>query len=222
MQPMTMESRWRRTKKQGKSRRKQDWNTIRRRSKVVAKRKRMLMMVRFQMRRTGESRLIFGSFGQHRQPELWQGFFSKSNVTITLFSPTQVGGIPLSILKSSRPGVDVEVNAPRHLEDLDKLHLEDQRHHNHTNQGWRFSFTGSKLRPAEMLRPDPLPLQQQYLLATRPRLVFDAMIGDLNWSENYKRGLRVQRNGTLHGSQLGEPAHFMTSLNTISSLHTCH
>ena len=222
MQPMTMESRWRRTKKQGKSRRKQDWNTIRRRSKVVAKRKRMLMMVRFQMRRTGESRLIFGSFGQHRQLEPWQGFLSKNALTITLFSPTQVSGIPLSTLKSSRPGVDVEVNAPRHLEDLDKLHLEDQRHHNHTNQGWRFSFTGSKLRPAEMFRPDPLPLQQQYLLATRPRLVFDAMIGDLNWSENYKRGLRVQRNGTLHGSQLGEPAHFMTSLNTISSLHTCH
>ena len=222
MQPMTMESRWRRTKKQGKSRRKQDWNTIRRRSKVVAKRKRMLMMVRFQMRRTGESRLIFGSFGQHRQLELWQGFRSKNAVTITLFSPTQVSGIPLSTLKSSRPGVDVEVNAPRHLEDLDKLHLEDQRHHNHTNQGWRFSFSGSKLRPAEMFRPDPLPLQQQYLLATRPRLVFDVMIGDLNWSENYKSGLRVQRNGTLHGSQLGEPAHFMTSLNTISSLHTCH
>ena len=155
----------------------------------------MLMMVRFQMRRTGESRLIFGSFGQHRQLELWQGFLSKNTVTITLFSPTQVGGIPLSTLKSSRPGVDVEVNAPRHLEDLDKLHLEDQRHHNHTNQGWRFSFTGSKLRPAEMLRPDPLPLQQQYLLATRPRLVFDAKIGDLNWSENYKSGLRVQRNG---------------------------
>ena len=73
-----------------------------------------------------------------------------------------------------------------------------------------------------MFRPDPLPLQQQYLLATRPRLVFDVMIGDLNWSENYKSGLRVQRNGTLHRSQLGEPGHFMTSLNTISSLHTCH
>ena len=180
----------------------------------------MLMMVRFQMRRTGESRLIFGSFGQHRQLELWQGFSSISNVTIALFSPTQVGGIPLSTHKSSRPGVDVEVNAPRHLEHLDKLHLEDQRHHNRTNQ--RFSFSGSKLRPAEMFRPDPLPLQQQYLLATRPRLVFDIMIGDLNWSENYKSGLRVQRNGTLHGSQLGEPGHFTTSLNTISSQHTCH
>ena len=219
---MTMESRWRKTKKQRKSRRKQSRTTIRRQSEVRAKRKRMLMMVRFQMRKTGESRLIFGSSGQHRQLELWQGFLSKNALTITLFSPTQVGGIPLSTLKSSRPGVDVEVNAPRHLEDLDKLHLEDQRHHNHTNQGWRFSFSGSKLRPAEMFRPDPLPLQQQYLLATRPRLVFDVMIGDLNWSENYKRGLRVQRNGTLHGSQLGEPGHFMTSLNTISSLHTCH
>ena len=147
--------------------------------------------------------------------------FKKCSHHHSFFSPTQVGGIPLSTLKSSRPGVDVEVNAPRHLEHLDKLHLEDQQHHNHKNQGWRFSFSGSKLRPAEMFRPDPLPLQQQYLLATRPRLVFDAMIGDLNWSENYKSGLRVQRNGTLHGSQLGEPGHFMTSLNlTPSPLYT--
>ena len=67
--------------------------------------------------------------------------------------------------------------------------------------------------------PTPSPSNNSIYLPQGLGLFFDVMIGDLNWSENYKSGLRVQRNGTLHGSQLGEPGHFMTSLNTISS-HT--